>query len=164
MCFVVRARIASSTMMPMPINAPIRIKLQSMSAAMTPCASEEIKPACGAGERIGTQFRARRADESIRLIHQVEHRRNDERASEHTDDQCDLLLPRRRIDQLTGLEVLQIVVRDRGDVENHRGGEKREGHERFARFRPHVRLYAEHKQQRRADHDQNADARERTVR
>ncbi len=45
MCFVVRARISSRRMMPMPINPPIRIRLQSMSAAITPCASEEIRPA-----------------------------------------------------------------------------------------------------------------------
>ena len=33
----------------MPINPPIRIKLQSISAAMTPCASDDINPAWGAG-------------------------------------------------------------------------------------------------------------------
>ncbi len=130
---------------------------------MTPWASDEIRPACGAGKRRRSQFRARRADETIGLIDQVEHRRNDDRAGEDTDDERDLLLPRSRIDQLPGLQILQVVVRDRGHVENHGGGEKREGHERLGRIRPHVRFDAEHKQQRRADHDQDADARERAV-
>ena len=115
------------------------------------------------GQRRRSQFRARRADETVGLIDQIEHRRNDDRAGENTDDERDLLFPRRRIDQLAGLQILQVVVRDRGDVENHRGGEKREGHQRLGRFRPDVRFHAEHEQQRRADHDQDADAGERAV-
>ena len=78
---------------------------------------------------IWTQFSARCADEPIGLIHEIEHRRNDQRAREDTEDERDLLLPRSRINQLTSLQVLQIVVRNRGDVENDRGGEKREGDE-----------------------------------
>src|ERR671919_358864 len=95
-CRVVRARISSSTITPTPIRAPMRIRLQSMSAAMTPWASDEIKPACGPGE--------------------------------DTDDKRELLLPRSGLDELAGLEVLQVIVRDCGHIEDHRGGEKRESH------------------------------------
>ena len=45
-----------------------------------------------------TKFRAGRADESIGMIDQVEHRRNDERARDDAEDQRDLLLPGRRIE------------------------------------------------------------------
>jgi len=48
MVFVVRDRISLRIIIATPIPAPILIRLQSMSAAMTPLASEEIKPACGA--------------------------------------------------------------------------------------------------------------------
>ncbi len=95
------------------------------------------------GERRRTQVRTRRAEETVGLIDQVEHGRNDGRASEDTDDERDLLLPRSRIDQLPGLKILQVVVRDRGDVEDYRSGEKREGHQRLERIRPDVRLYAQ---------------------
>ena len=71
------------------------------------------------------------------------------RAGEDTDDERDLLLPRSRIDQLPGLEVLQVVVRDRGDVEDDGGGEKRESHQRLGRVRPDIRFHAEHQQQAR---------------
>ncbi len=99
-----------------------------MSAAMTPFANEEIRPACGAGN--GTRFgsSARRADKTVGFIHQVEHGRNDNGACENTDDQCHLLFPWRRVDELTGLKILQVIVRDRGDIEDDRGGEKRESH------------------------------------
>ena len=82
-----------------------------------------------------TQLRARRADKTVGVIHQIEHRRNNERACDDTNDQRDLLLPRRRIDQLTGLEILKVIVGNRCHVENYRGGEKRERDQRFARVR-----------------------------
>ena len=135
-----------------------------MSRAMTPWASEEIRPACGAGRRVRSQFRAGRADKTVGLIHQVEHRRNDERAGNHPDNERDLLLPRRRIDELTGLEILQIVICDRGDVENYRCGEKRESHQRLARLPVRHTVLAQHKQQGRADHHQNSNAGKRAVR
>src|SRR6266516_3514304 len=115
MCRVVRARISSSKMIQPPIKPPVRIRLQSMSPAITPCASEEISPARG-------------ADETVSMIHEIEHRRNHKRARDYTDHERHLLLPRRCIDQLTGLEILQIIVGDGGNVEDHRGGKKRERH------------------------------------
>ena len=98
------------------------------------------------GQWLRSQLSARCADETVRLIDQIEHRRNHDGAGENTDDQRDLLFPRSRIDQLTGLQILQIVIRDRGHVENHGGGEKREGHQRLGRVRPDVRFYADHQQ------------------
>src|SRR5438094_3484293 len=53
------------------------------------------------------------------MIHEIEHWRNHKRARDYTNNERHLLLPRRCIDQLTGLEVLQIIVRDGGDVEDH---------------------------------------------
>ena len=47
------------------------------------------------------------------------------------EHQRHLLPPRRRVDQLAGLEVLQIVVGDRRDAEDHRGHEQGEGHQRL---------------------------------
>src|SRR3546814_8534565 len=70
--------------------------------------------------------RARRADEAQRLVEHIEHRRHDERAEDHADDQRDLLLPRRRADELAGLEVLEIVVRDRRDTEHKPGDDRSE--------------------------------------
>ena len=57
------------------------------------------------------------------------------RTEDHADDQRDLLLPRRRADQLAGLEVLQVVVGDRGDAEHDRGGEQRVGDQRRGALR-----------------------------
>src|SRR3546814_10081705 len=71
--------------------------------------------------------RARRADEAQRLVEHIEHRRHDERAEDHADDQRDLLLPRRRADELAGLEVLEIVVRDRRDTEHKPGDDQHIG-------------------------------------
>ena len=105
-----------------------------------------------------TQLGAGRTDETVRMIHQIEHWRNHKRARDYTDDERDLLLPRRGINELTGLKILKVVVRDCGNVENHCGRKKRECHQRFARVRRHIRFYAEHKQQRSANYYQNSDA------
>ena len=79
-------------------------------------------------QRMRAQFSARGADKSVSMIHQIQHRRNDERTCNHAENQRYLLLPRRRINELTGLEVLEVVVRDRGDIENYRRRKKRERH------------------------------------
>src|SRR5438132_2660736 len=57
------------------------------------------------------------------MIHEIQHRRNHERARDYTDHQRHLLLPWRRINELAGLEILQVIVGDCGNVENHCGGE-----------------------------------------
>src|SRR5437870_2262684 len=104
-----------------------------------------------------------RGDKTVGVIYQIEHGRNHKCSGDDANHEGDLLFPRRCVDQLGGLQILQVVVRDSGDVENDRGREKRERHQRFAGLRPNVRFYAEHEQQRRADHYENANARERTV-
>ena len=110
------------------------------------------------GEWIWTQFSTWRAHESVGLIHQIEHWRNDERARNDTDDQCYLLLPWRCIDQLASLEVLQVIVRNRGDVEYDGGGKKRECHQGLERIRPDVGFHAKHEEQRGANYNQDPDA------
>ena len=62
------------------------------------------------GQRVRTRFSARRSDETVSMIHEVEHRRNDERSRDDANNQRDLLLPRRRINQLSGLEILKLLL------------------------------------------------------
>ena len=104
----------------------------------------------------------RRADKSVRLRQQIEHRRNDCRAGNHADDQRPLLCARRRADELAGFQILQIVVRDRRNTEYHGRREQRIGDQRAAR-----RCIGRNdtQQQGRAGEDrEDADARDRTVR
>ena len=69
------------------------------------------------------------------MIHEIQHRRNHERAGDYTDHQRHLLLPWGCINELAGFEILQVIVSDRGNVEDHCGGEKRERHQCLARVR-----------------------------
>ena len=104
---------------------------------ITPCASAEISVACGAGSGFGaTHADVRRAGEAVRLGEQVEHGRNHRRARADADDQRDLLAHRRRADELAGLEILQVVVRDRRAGEHDRRDEQRERDERRPRRPP----------------------------
>src|SRR5437016_4688356 len=105
-----------------------------------------------------TKFSARRTDKAIGTIDKIEHRRNHERARDNADYECPLLLPRSRINKLSGLEILKIVVGNRRYVENYRGREQRERDQRFASIRTDVRFDSQHQKQRGADHDQNSDA------
>src|SRR5207245_1279718 len=73
------------------------------------------------------------AHEAISTIHQIEHRWNHERARNYTDHERNLLLPRRGIDELPSLEVLEVVVRDRSHIEN-RSEERRVGKERGCKW------------------------------
>ena len=64
----------------------------------------------------GIHVRTRqRTGEAIGLIEQVQHRRDDEGADETAQQQRDLLAPRRSTDEVAGLEVLHVIVRDAGD-------------------------------------------------
>ena len=74
-----------------------------------------------------------------------------------------MLLPGCRVNQLSGLEILEVIVGNRGNVENDRSGKKRECHQSLDRLWPDVWLDTEHKQQRSPDHDQNTDAGEWAV-
>ena len=71
-----------------------------------------------------------RAGETVGMVEQIEDRRNDRGAGDDADDQRHLLLPRRGIDELAGLQILQVVVGDGGRGEHHRGDEQRVGHQR----------------------------------
>ena len=75
---------------------------------------------------------AGRSGEAVRAPEQIEDRRDDRRADHDADDERDLLAPRRRVDELACLEVLQVVVRDRRDAEHDRGDEERVRDERGA--------------------------------
>ena len=68
---------------------------------------------------------AGRANETIGVIHKIQDRRDDNRPGDNADYQCNLLLPRRRIYQLSGLEILKVVVRDCRDIKNYRCGKER---------------------------------------
>ncbi len=110
-------------------------------------------------DRIG----ARDAGESIGVVQQVQHRRDHRGAGDHADHQGHLLLPRRGIDQLPGLEVLQIVVGDGRHREHHRSDEQGEGDQGRAAIAAEQGLDPKHQQQGRADHHQDADAGQRAV-
>ena len=79
---------------------------------------------------------AGRAGEAIGLVEQVEDRRDHRRAEEDADHQRHLLAPGRGVDQLAGLEVLQVVVGDGRHGEHHGGDEQRVGDQRRARPGP----------------------------
>src|SRR6185437_2181105 len=57
------------------------------------------------------------------------------------------------IDELSGLEVLEVVVGDRGDGEHDRGDEERKGVERLAGCRRGCCSHPEEDQEQRADHE-----------
>ena len=102
-----------------------------------------------------------RTDKAVRLRQQIEHRRYHGGARDDADDERPLLRARCRTDELTGLQILEVVVRDRGDAKDHRGREQRIRDKRATR-RSVGRHYA--KQQRSAGQDRkNADTRNRAV-
>src|SRR5436309_1891678 len=100
-----------------------------------------------------TQIRTRRAHETVSVIYEIEHWWNHKRARDHTDDERDLLLPWRGIDKLAGLQILEVVVRNRRHIEDYRRCEQRERNQRCARIRTDVRFDSHHQKQGGADHD-----------
>ncbi len=115
------------------------------------------------GQRLHAGVHAGRTDEAVRAIEQVEDRRDHERAHRNPRNQRDLLPPRRRVDELARLEILQIVVRDRRDAEQHGGDEQRvRDHLRHA-GRAGAARDREH-DERRAEHRKNRKPRDRAVR
>ncbi|MCY1176556.1 hypothetical protein D9M73_168330 [compost metagenome] len=109
------------------------------------------------GERI--RPRARHADKAHPAVEDVEHRRDDQRAEHHADHQGNLLLPRRRADQLAGLEVLQIVVGNGGDAEHDAGDDQRISDQRARGVSARMLPKQADQHQRRPDHREDADAR-----
>ena len=105
-----------------------------------------------------------RAREAVCLIEEVEHRGDDERTDHAADEERDLLTPRRCTDEIAGLEILHIVIRDAGDREDDRRGKDSGRRRKFLAARQ--REDAEHGAQRvhdeRCDDDaEDADARDR---
>lgn len=111
-------------------------------------------------------LRRGRAD-AVGLGEQVQHRRHDQCARERTDAQHQLLLPRRGADQITGLEILQVVAAHRRRAAHHRADHDR-GH-RAQRcgadaHRHQPALAQQQHQHRRGEQDGgNGDARHRVV-
>src|SRR4030095_10269854 len=60
---------------------------------------------------------SRRALEGESRVQQVEYRRDDQRAEDYAENQGNLLPPGCCVDQLTGLQILKVVVGDSGDAE-----------------------------------------------
>ena len=93
--------------------------------------------------------RSRGAGEAVGPVQQIKNRRDDRSTGDHADHQRHLLLPRRGVDQLAGLEILQVVVGDRRGGEHHRGDEQRIGDQgladvarRYPRGMPNTRISA----------------------
>ena len=62
-------------------------------------------------------------------LHELHDGRDDRRTKNNSDDQRNLLFPRRRTNQLTSLEVLQVVIRDRRDTKDDGCGKQGIGHQ-----------------------------------
>ena len=107
------------------------IRPQSRLPPSTPWAIAEISAACGAASAFGR--RSGRALEAEGGVEEVEDRRDDDRAEDDAEHQRDLLPPRRRVDQLAGLQILEVVVGDGRDAEDDRGHEQGEGDQRLRR-------------------------------
>ncbi len=116
-----------------PIAAPMPISCQSRLPPSTPLGNRRDQRRLRRGERI--RVGPGRALETEGAVEQVEDRRNDDCAEDHAEHQRHLLPPWRRFDQLAGLQVLQVVVGDRGDAEDERRHEQGKCDERLGRLR-----------------------------
>ena len=109
------------------------------------------------------------ACEAVGVIQQVQHRRDHQRADDAAGQQRHLLPPRRRADQLPGLEVLQVVVGD-GRRRQHRGGHEQHAADRqlpsmrVERGRQQMRGIEPQQQQRHQRHRDDGDAGDRARR
>ena len=97
--------------------------------------------------------------DAVGIGEQVQHRCHDERAARGADGEHDLLTPRRRTDDMTALEVLQVVAGDAGGAADHRAD-----HHRRDRTDRAVRTHHEQQHHRREQDGGDGDARHRVVR
>jgi hypothetical protein len=104
----------------------------------------------------------RRAGKSVGVIEQIEDRRNDDRPHHDAHDERDLLAPRRCVDELARLEVLQVIVRDGSDTEQHGGDYECVGDELRVQRRAGTFRDRQH-DQRRTDDGEDRQARDRAV-
>ena len=109
------------------------------------------------GQRVG--MLGRRRTDAVGRGEQVQHRRHDQRAGERADAEHQLLLPRRGADDVTGLEVLQVVAADRRRAAHHRAD-----HDRGDRADRRVAAEQQHQHQRGEQDRGDGDARHRVVR
>ncbi len=114
------------------------------------------------GEGIGAS--TRRADEAEGVVEDGQDRRDHQGAEDHADDQRDLLLPRRCADQLAGLEILEIVVRNSCNAENDGGDEQRISDQALRRIDPEFAAENGDQHQRNAEHGEDPDPRYRAIR
>src|SRR5690606_28771075 len=89
------------------------------------------------------------AFEAEGLVHHVQHEGDDQGAGDDADQQGGLLTPGGGLDQLAGLQVLQVVVGDDGHGEDDGGDDQGEGDDR------RVGRHARHSQD--AQHQQGGD-------
>ncbi len=73
------------------------------------------------------------------------------------------MAPRRGVDQLPGLQILQVVVGDHGHGQQDRGDEQREGHQRLGAAVPALKLGDGGQDHGGAQHRQDGQARDRAV-
>ncbi len=106
---------------------------------------------------------ARGTDEPEAAVQEIEHRRNDDGAEDHSEYERELLPPGCRRDELSGFQVLQVVVGNRRHAEDDRRHEQGEGDQRPGRIGVGNRE-EQCQQDRDAEHRQDADARDRAVR
>ena len=82
---------------------------------------------------LGVHVGARQgASKAVGVVEQVQHRRYDQCTDQAANDQHHLLAPGRGADQVAGLQILQVVIRDRGHGQHDGGGEQRHGHTQLA--------------------------------
>ena len=68
--------------------------------------------------------------EAEAIEHDLQNRRDNQGSEDHADNERYLLLPRSSADELTGLEVLQVVIGNGGNAKDDGRGEERVGHQR----------------------------------
>jgi hypothetical protein len=77
------------------------------------------------------------ATDRERVVQQVEDRRHRDGGDDDTEDLHELLLPRRRADELTALEVLHVVATDRGRA-THDAADQDRGDRSGRTLEPHA--------------------------
>ncbi|VVE20743.1 hypothetical protein PMO31116_03093 [Pandoraea morbifera] len=105
--------------------------------------------------------------EPVRVVQQIQHRRNHCRSDHAANEQCHLLTPRCRANEPTCLQILQVVVRNRRNRDDGRRREQRESNPELAAatgVEQSAGLAHAQDEQRDEHHRDNADTRNRAGR
>ena len=104
------AKSSSTATIAAPISAPVPINASQSGprSRLWPTPRSASLAAQEAAAR--SHVKIRRTGEAVASVEQVEDRRNHQRADGNTENQRNLLPPRRRADELAGLEILQVIV------------------------------------------------------